>query len=126
MFPKQKILDVLIVDDSENIVSRIRELLSGLMCVRGIRTVATEVEALNTLKEFEAQVVLLDLHLKRGSGLGALRTISHSKHRPVIVAFTDHPAPQYREHALANGASYFLDIACIDSLPAVLESLCTD
>jgi CheY-like chemotaxis protein len=126
MFPKQKSLDVLLVDDSETIVSQVRELLSGLVCVRGIRVVATEVEALNTLKEFEAQVVLLDLHLKRGSGLAALRAISHSKHRPVIVAFTDHPAPQYREHALTNGASYFLDTACIDSLPAVLESLCAD
>ena len=126
MSPKQLSLDVLIVDDSETVVSHIRELLSGLECIRGIRTVSTEVEALNTLKEFEAQVVLLDLQLKRGSGLAALRAISHSHHRPVIVAFTDHPAPQYREHALANGASYFLDIACMDSLPAVLESLCTD
>ncbi len=126
MLPERRTLAVLLVDDTEVVVPRICELLSSLENIGEVRAVSNRVEALNALSDFEAQVVLLDLQLKQGGGLGILKAIRQSIHRPVIVVYTDHPSPHYREHALENGASYFLDQAYLESLPAVLESLSAD
>ena len=55
--------------------------------------------------------MVLDLQLKKGTGLGVLKSLAPGK-RPAhtrIIVFTNYAFPQYRERSLVLGADYFFD-----------------
>lgn len=103
-------LSVLLVEDSPLLAERLREALGALPAVGEIRTVDREATAADAVAG--ADVVVLDLHLKQGTGFGVLRALrQRPEPRPVVIVFTNHDVPGYRTRAAALGAQHFLDKA---------------
>jgi two-component system OmpR family response regulator len=69
-------------------------------------------------------VIILDLHLRQGTGFGVMRALAMKQPPPRIIILTNYDLPEYRKAALALGATYFLDKARdYDRLPEVLHEI---
>lgn len=103
-------LQVLLVEDSQVLAERLREALAAMPEVDDVRTVDGEAAAVDALGPWD--VIVLDLHLKQGTGFGVLRALrARPELQPVVVVFTNHDVPGYRSRAASLGAQHFLDKA---------------
>src|ERR1035438_9951769 len=78
-------LSVLLVEDSRVLAERLRETLLSVPGVQLTATVDSEADAVAALQRHAVDVVLLDLHLRQGTGFGVLRAIPGSKAKDVVV-----------------------------------------
>jgi two-component system, OmpR family, response regulator len=70
-------------------------------------------------------VIILDLHLKQGTGFGVMRALAATQLKPRIIVLTNYDLPEYKNAALALGATHFLDKARdYGRLPEVLHEIC--
>jgi len=103
-------LRVLLVEDSSLLATRLAELIRRLPDVDLIDTVDTEAEALRSVVDSTPDVMILDLHLRTGSGFGVLRSLERGAgRRPKIIILTNFGLPEYRREAEAFGIEAFLD-----------------
>ena len=104
---------------------RLRETLVGLPGVEVTDTVDCESDAVAALRRGGVDAVVLDLHLRRGTGFGVLREATRQGAHPcAVVVFTNYDLPEYRQMAQSFGVRHFLDKARdYERLPAVLERL---
>jgi DNA-binding NarL/FixJ family response regulator len=100
---------VFLVDDSQPIRTRLAEMLERLDAVRVVGEADSPDEAIAGILASEPDVVLLDLHLRGGSGLTVLRTVHARAPQVVFVVLTNHPTQQHRKLCLDAGARHFLD-----------------
>jgi two-component system OmpR family response regulator len=92
--------------------------------VTPIGTVTTEAAAIKAIDAQHPQAILLDLHLKEGTGFGVMRHINTMANRPSVVVITNYALPQYRKQAEALGARFFLDKTQeFERIPETLELL---
>jgi len=126
--PRRAPLRVLLVEDSSKLQERLRETLDGLPGVELAGTVDTETAAVEAIRHERCDAVILDLHLRRGTGFGVLRELArHASGAPAVVVFTNYDLPEYRRMALSLGVRHFLDKAReYERLPGVLEELRDD
>ena len=100
---------VLVVDDSEDDVEMLRRFLADEDTV--IRGIVDSAQAESEFKEFEPDLVLLDLHMKAPDGLEILRRLREARRRlgflPVVV-LTGDTGQAARNNALDLGADDFL------------------
>jgi DNA-binding NarL/FixJ family response regulator len=117
-------LRVLLVEDSKVLAERIGELISLIDGVNLIGTTDAEAVAVSVASRESIDVIVLDLHLKQGTGFGVLRALSASGKRPAIIVLTNYDLPEYKTAALALGATHFLDKARdYDRLPQLIEEV---
>lgn len=107
-------LRVLLAEDSTLLAARLTELIRRLPDVELIGTVDCEADALTHVAAGTPDVLILDLHLRSGSGFGVLRALARSRfrtngRRPKIVILTNFGLPEYRKEAEAFGVEAFLD-----------------
>ena len=107
-------LRVLLAEDSTLLAARLTELIRRLPDVELIGTVDCEADALSHVQSGTPDVLILDLHLRSGSGFGVLRALARSRfrangRRPKIVILTNFGLPEYRKEAEAFGVEAFLD-----------------
>ena len=102
-------LRVLLVEDSSLLAARLAELIRRLPDVDLIDTVDTEADALKRISAASPDVLILDLHLRAGSGFGVLRSLRRGDRRPKIIILTNFGLPEYRREAELLGAEAFLD-----------------
>jgi two-component system OmpR family response regulator len=107
--PNTSTLRVLLVEDSSLLAARLSELIRRLPDVDLADTVDTEAAALASIAVSQPDVVILDLHLRSGSGFGVLRSLGRNKRRPKIVILTNFGLPAYRREAESFGVEAFLD-----------------
>jgi DNA-binding NarL/FixJ family response regulator len=120
--PRPGGLRVLIVEDSPLLTARLVELLETLPTVQAVTTCDNEAAARHAV--LAADVVILDLHLKQGSGFGVLKRMLQREERPVVFVCTNHDIPGYRRRAFDLGADYFLDKSRdLPELPLMLQRL---
>src|SRR5579863_4568461 len=121
-------LRVLLVEDSRLICDRLRESISMMPVMSVTGAVDNQVEALAMLKQSRVDVVLLDLHLRHGTGFGVLRAINNGDaDNAVTIVFTNHDLGEYRRAASALGAQHFLDkLRDFDRLPDLLQQIRND
>jgi CheY-like chemotaxis protein len=105
-------LRILLIEDSRPIQERLAEMLSvpGLMHIAG--SAATEKEALEQIDAAEFDVLLVDVELRQGSGIGAIRHARDhypESRQPLIIVLTNYPLPAVRRHCFDAGADHFLD-----------------
>lgn len=115
---------VLLVEDSAVLAERVAELIQRLSGVDLIGTVSTEAAALSRLAESAPDVLILDLHLRLGSGFGVLRSIERSGlRRPKVIVLTGFDLPEYRRQAEVFGVDAFLNKSRdYHRLPGLLRS----
>jgi two-component system, OmpR family, response regulator len=103
-------LRVLLVEDSSLLAGRLAELIRRLPDVDLIGTVETEADALSRVATATPDVLILDLHLRNGSGFGVLRSLARgARRRPKIIILTNFGLPEYRREAETFGVEAFLD-----------------
>ena len=114
---------VLLVEDSAVLAGRIAELIRRLPGVDLIDSVDTEADALERVAESTPDVLILDLHLRTGSGFGVLRALWRAAvQRPRIIVLTGFDLPQYRREAESLGVDVFLNKSRdYHRLPALLS-----
>ncbi len=83
-------LSVLLVEDSKVLAERLSEMLAGISGLALTAVVDTEAAALGVVEEGAIDVVLLDLHLRQGTGFGVLRGLTRHAKRPVVVVLTNY------------------------------------
>jgi DNA-binding NarL/FixJ family response regulator len=108
-------LRVLLAEDSSLLAARLTELIGHLPDIELIGTVDCEADTLSHVASDTPDVLILDLHLRSGSGFGVLRALARGSrrpgngHRPKIVILTNFGLPEYRQEAEAFGVEAFLD-----------------
>ena len=118
-------LRILLVEDSKVLTERLTEAIRQIPDVELIATADTEAAALASVKRDSIDVVILDLHLKQGTGFGVMRALAATQLRPRIIVLTNYDLPEYKNAAIALGATHFLDKARdYGRLPEVLHELC--
>lgn len=105
-------LRVLLIEDSR----LLRERLVGMLTVPGVMevtgTAETESEAKQKIDANDYDVLVVDVELKQGSGIAAIRHARQSyadRTQPLIVVLTNYALPTVRQRCLTAGADHFLD-----------------
>src|SRR5258707_14453864 len=95
-------LRVVIVEDSAMIRARLAETLAEIPKLEIVGQAETEAEAVSLLRQGGWDATILDLQLKKGTGLGVLKAIAQGN-RPAeakVIVFTNFAFPQYKERSL--------------------------
>lgn len=116
---------VLLVEDSPLVAEQVLELLQDQNnCAVPVAVVSTEREALLAARDLNPDLIILDLHLKQGTGFGVLKELSSDAHPPKIAVLTNYALPKYRDLACLRGADYFLDKSRdFERLPDIISQL---
>src|SRR5881227_4001635 len=105
-------LRVLLIEDSPLIRERLFESLVDPGRIEIVGEADTEEAAISLLSAAPWDVLVLDLQLKHGTGLGVLRSlISHRAPDAKVIVLTNYAFPQYRAKSFALGADFFFDKA---------------
>jgi DNA-binding NarL/FixJ family response regulator len=122
--PNTSSMRVLLVEDSVVLAGRITELIHRLPRVDLIGTVDTEAGAVEQIASAAPDVLILDLHLRDGSGFGVLRSLGRTPGpRPKVIVLTGFDLPQYRREAETLGVDAFLNKSRdYHRLPVLLSS----
>jgi len=97
---------ILIVDDDRDFADSLADILQ----LRGYTPAVTtsEREALARIKEFEAQVALLDIHLGRGSGIELIHKMRDARPAVLCIMMTAYVAIDTAIEAIHQGAYDYL------------------
>ena len=114
-----QLLKIYLVEDSPVIRDNLIATLEELVPVRVIGCAEDEATALRWLRDGGQAVdlVIVDIFLKSGSGLGVLRGVRSLVRRPHFVVLSNYARPEMRRECLALGAERVFDKSTeIDSL----------
>jgi len=100
---------VFLVEDSKVIRERLLSLLQGLPGVDIVGDSDTAADAIRGITDLAPDVVVLDIKLKNGSGMGVLRTIKQRPAQVTMIILTNYATDEYRKKCLEAGADHFLD-----------------
>jgi DNA-binding NarL/FixJ family response regulator len=118
-------LRVLLVEDSKVLTERLTEAIRQIADVELVGTADSEDGALAAFKSGPVDVIILDLHLRQGTGFGVMRALATAQEKPRIIVLTNYDLPEYKNAAIALGATHFLDKARdYGRLPDVLHEIC--
>jgi DNA-binding NarL/FixJ family response regulator len=118
-------LRVLLVEDSQVLIERLTEAIHDMTDLKLICTVDTEAAAVAVVMREPVDVIILDLHLRQGTGFGVMRALTATPLKPRIVVLTNYDLPEYKSAAFTLGATHFLDKARdYGRLPEVLQEIC--
>lgn len=117
-------MKVLIVDDSELVRERLKDMLSETTEVESVSQAKDLLEAIISFHKLNPEVVILDIRMPGGSGIDMLQKLKKSKQAPVVIVLTNYPYPQYRRRCIETGADFFFDKSTeFDKIPEVLKQL---
>jgi len=104
-------LKAFIVEDSAVIRDNLVAALEEMVPLKVVGTAEDEAGALSWLSEpkHECDIAIVDIFLRRGTGLNVLRALQHARHATDRVVLTNYATDEIRRHALALGASRVFD-----------------
>jgi CheY-like chemotaxis protein len=122
-----KPLRILLVEDSPLLRGRLENMLSQHAAFKVTGLAAAETEAVEKLESVPYDVIVVDVELRPGSGIGVIRQArarnkdgSDGGHVWIIV-LTNYDLPTVRERCMQAGADHFLDkMREIDQLIPIL------
>jgi DNA-binding NarL/FixJ family response regulator len=121
-----KKIRVFIADDSATVRDRLTSLLRDMPAVEIVGQAADAAEAIQSIQQLKPDVVILDIRMPAGSGIGVLRSLQQKPEKPKFIMLTNYPFLQYRKTCLEAGASYFFDKSSeFEKIPQALEQLTT-
>ena len=109
MDPDFSKLSVYVIEDSEIVLRQLVALIesSGLAKVVGMSDDATA--AVKEILLLTPDVVLVDIHLRVGSGLDVIGKLKAARCTAKQIVLTNHSLPAVRRAATAAGADHFFD-----------------
>lgn len=121
---EDKKIRVFIADDSATVRDRLTSLLADMPRVELVGTAGDAAAAISAIQQLKPDVVILDIRMPAGSGIGVLRTMQQNAEKPKFIMLTNYPFLQYRKTCLEAGASYFFDKSSeFEKIPLALEQL---
>ncbi|WP_341677754.1 response regulator [Niveibacterium sp. SC-1] len=103
---------IFLIEDSVLLRDALSDMLTEIGEVSLVGTAQSEDEALQALEATEADLVIVDLALKSGTGLGVLTALREQPgryHAPAAVVLSNHAYPQMRSRCSNLGALAFFD-----------------
>lgn len=106
-----KRLRALIVEDHPLILASLCEMLEEMAAVDVVGTAAGEMEARQWLdsRTQACDIAIVDIFLKKGSGLGVLQHMTGYERPPERIVLTNYATEQMRERCKALGAAEVFD-----------------
>ncbi len=101
-------MNILVIDNSIEVIARIVDLLNDIDCVDSVDTAYSFQQALDNFNLKRHQAVIADLHLSGGSALDLIIELRHKVNRPFIIVMSSYPYEDLRRRCLELGADYFL------------------
>lgn len=102
-------MKVLIVDDSEIVRERLKDILSEVTEGDPIGQAKDSCEAIEILYKLNPEIVILDIEMPGRSGIDLLREIKKREQPPWIIVLTNQSYSQYRKVCIKAGADFFFD-----------------
>lgn len=118
-----------IVEDSQVIRDNLIATLEDLVPIEVVGTAEDEFTAVHWLTQSQSAVdlVIVDIFLKKGSGLGVLRAIEQRNDLRKVVVLSNYATPDVRRRCLELRADRVFDKSTeIDGLIAYCEALAND
>ena len=100
---------VLIVDDSHLVQTMLRKELEGVDRSLRISQAANCEEAVDRFGSFEPDMVILDIELPDGSGIGLLERFKEDRPGLEVIMFTNYATHEFRKRCRELGADHFID-----------------
>ena len=109
--PGMSPLKAFIVEDSALIRDNLVAALEEMVPLKVVGTAEDEASALSWLSEpaHECDIAIVDIFLRRGTGLNVLRALQGARRSTERVVLTNYATEEIRRHALALGASRVFD-----------------
>jgi DNA-binding NarL/FixJ family response regulator len=122
-----KPLRILLVEDSPLLRGRLENMISQHAAFKVTGLAAAEAEAVEKLDSVAYDVIVVDVELRPGSGIGVIRQ-ARARNKDAkdgahvwIVVLTNYDLPTVRERCMQAGADHFLDkMREIDQLIPIL------
>ena len=102
-------MKVFIADDSALMRERLTDMLSELQEIEIVGHAHDGETAIQSIRQQNPDVVILDIRMPKGNGIDVLQNISKHNSIPLIIVFTNYPYPQYRKKCTELGADFFFD-----------------
>ena len=103
-------LRIFLVEDSAMLRDRLSEVFENWGSIAMVGHAETETVADVALRNCEWDVLILDLQLLQGTGLGVLRNLrGHRRPGTAVIVLTNYAIPSYRARSMELGADYFFD-----------------
>ena len=107
------VLRVLLVEDLPRVQLMLRELIEEPGRFEVVGMADTEDQAVSLYEQRQPEVVVVDLNLRSGTGMGVLQRIRQrvagGAARPLLIVLTNHTLPVLRNACEKAGADHFLD-----------------
>jgi DNA-binding NarL/FixJ family response regulator len=117
-------LKILLVDNSETVKKRIREMLKEINNVSIIGEASNCKEALIITEIMNPDLVMLDLDLPEVNGVEVLKKIKKDFQHIQVMILTNYSQPNHRTRCHEAGADYFFDKTTeFEKVPELLLSL---
>lgn len=100
---------LLIIDDSDLISQKLKELLQDLENLDIIGIASNGYEGIEMYWRYKPEIVILDIRLPKVNGIEVLQNIRKVKSQAKIIVLTNYNNLHFKEVCLAEGADYFLD-----------------
>jgi DNA-binding NarL/FixJ family response regulator len=109
--PRRRQLRVFLVEDLPVVRDRVIESLQEIAGLEVAGFAEGEESALSWLRSQPCDVLILDLELRQGNGLGLLKTLAALESHPglVKIVYSNHAGTNVRRVAAQFGAAYFFD-----------------
>ncbi len=102
--------DILIVDDSMDVLERVTNLLTSSDLNLKVKCCSSALEALIQFKDSFPSIIILDINLPGITGIQMMSKVRHMKiTQPVFIVLTNTTISSYKRECLSIGANYFLD-----------------
>jgi len=119
-------LRVFVVEDAVAFRERLADFLEEPGRIEMVGFADTEDEAVQFLRAEHPDVVIVDLHLKSGNGIGVIAAVRalQPEPPPTIVVLTNYAFPEFELACRTRGANYFFDKSTqFGAVKALLETL---
>ncbi len=115
---------VVLVDDSILIRERLKLMLSELEEIENVGEEQDEINAIECIRKLKPDAVILDIRLRKGSGINVMREIKKDEPFPTVIILTNYPNNLYRVKCINAGADFFLDKSTeFEKIPVILKEM---
>lgn len=102
---------MLIIEDSDLVIQKLRKLLEPLEKIKIEGTASDGHSAVKMIKELNPDYVILDISLKHGHGIKVLEEIREFEKKPYVIILSNLNYQYYRDKCKSLGAKHFFDKA---------------
>jgi CheY-like chemotaxis protein len=121
--PTKKI-NILIVDDSITILTRMKEILSEILCVNAVDIATNGIEALEFLCIQKPELILLDINMPKKNGIELLKEVKQLYPQIKVMMVTNQSVDYYKPICMELGAEYFIDKSTeFELIPDIIEAI---